>query len=327
MSNLIEKLSGATRALWNVPLVPLQGTRFQPTGFPDLGPATYSAGATDCLLVESAQSMANRLEATAWDSARNELDPVMTGLSYVRVLDKSGAFLTSSVLEAHRLNSAYIEKAEAGFGKQVAETLGADKKRPIDRKRFVEGVLKLDVGSLVHGVFLESIDGRLRLPRALSSFIEATGVGVAPSGGVKNDRVRAEKEKDKDKADGEKAADAAEGFGNVPFHREEYTADAITAYFSVDLAQIRSYPLPVAATELLTLLALWKIRRLLDGDLRLRTACDLMVKPGYDFTTVRPLGYVLPEARALDGAVREHIAACRGFFGGEGGVTTVTYAK
>ena len=46
-------------------LKPLQGERFQPTGFPDLGAATYQLpDGTRMLLVESAQSMANHLEKT-----------------------------------------------------------------------------------------------------------------------------------------------------------------------------------------------------------------------------------------------------------------------
>lgn len=51
---------------------------------------------------------------------------------------------------------------------------------------------KYDVNSLLHGVFLAKSNlagGRLRLPRALSSFVEAKDASVAPSGGVKKDEV------------------------------------------------------------------------------------------------------------------------------------------
>mgnify|MGYP001555964026 FL=1 len=57
-------LKDAPRLLVEAKLKPLQGTRFQPTGFPNLGAATYQGpGGVDMLLVESAQSMANRLES------------------------------------------------------------------------------------------------------------------------------------------------------------------------------------------------------------------------------------------------------------------------
>ena len=39
----LSSLEGAARLLIEVPLRPIQGSRFQPTGFPDLGAATYTA--------------------------------------------------------------------------------------------------------------------------------------------------------------------------------------------------------------------------------------------------------------------------------------------
>src|SRR3954467_14309884 len=75
----VSTFSSVPRLLFDVPVEAVQGSRFQPTGFPDLGAATYQAGDTDCLLVESAQSMANRLEATVWDAGANELRPVARG--------------------------------------------------------------------------------------------------------------------------------------------------------------------------------------------------------------------------------------------------------
>lgn len=323
MSIDLSPLAKVRRMLLDVPLVPLQGTRFQPTGFPDLGAATYQAGDDDCLLVESAQSMANRLEATIWDEATNELIPPARGLSYVRVSDDKGGFLTASVLEAHRLNSPYIEKSQGEFWKALPDALGADKKRPVNRARFLRGVLRFDVNALLHGLFLESIDGRLRIARALSAFIEARGISVAASGGVKNDRVRAETKSDSE-ASGKKGG-AAEGFGNVPFHREEYTAREITASISLDLEQIRGYGLPEAAERLLVTLALFKIRALLEGSLRLRTACDLSVKDGFPWAARPPVEFVVPSMASLAGALQSEVALCKNEFAPNGGVVTVAF--
>ena len=69
MSIDLSKLDNTHRILFNIPLRPIQGDRFQPTGFPSLGAATYQTKDGTKLLVESAQSMANRLEATLWDEA------------------------------------------------------------------------------------------------------------------------------------------------------------------------------------------------------------------------------------------------------------------
>jgi CRISPR-associated protein Csb1 len=301
-----------TRLLMTVPLKPIQGDRFQPTGFPSLGAATYQTKDGPKLLVESAQSMANRLETTCWDTATNKPVSGLVGISHVTVT-RNKAFLTDSMLEAHRLNSVYIERSQGDFfSKTLPEAIGASKEGPIDRKKFVEALLKYDVGSLIHGVFLESIDGRLRIPRAVSAFIEASGIQVAASGGVKNDRVKATKEEGKT---------SKEGFGNVPFARDEYVADRIDCHFNLDLAQIRGYGLGEKAERLLILLALYRVRKLLDGDLRLRTACDLEPVDRDNLVATRPEGFKLPLAADLESAVSAAIAECKGLMAH----TTVIY--
>ncbi|MDD3652299.1 type I-U CRISPR-associated protein Cas7, partial [Immundisolibacter sp.] len=68
----LDPIANVPRLLFEVPLRPLQGQRFQPTGFPGLGAATFQTASGQSLLVESAQSMANRLELTVWDAANND---------------------------------------------------------------------------------------------------------------------------------------------------------------------------------------------------------------------------------------------------------------
>jgi hypothetical protein len=183
--------------------------------------------------------------------------------------------------------------------------------RPATSARLAEVLFKYDINALLHGVFLakkELAGGRLRLPRVISSFIEASNVNVAPGGGVKRDDVNPQ-------------GDAKKGFGHVPFHRDEYTGD-VTAYFNVDLAQIRGFRLGAEAEALLIGLALYKIRRVLHDGLRLRTACDL--EPRSELRIKRPEGFVLPSLDALDQALPSLISAARGRFS-EPAVTQVLY--
>ncbi len=309
----LSALDNETRILLEVPLKPVQGQRFQPTGFPDLGPATYQAGNKACLLVESAQSMANRLEAMIWDDASNRPVAEAAGVSYIEIRDKEGEFLSSSITESHRINSPYIlEGKDKSFFNRLREELAVMETGPIDRSKLSLTLLKYDVNSLLHGVFLakkELAGGRLRVARAISSFIEAEMVQVAASGGVKNDHV-------------DPSGDTAKGFGNVPFHREEFTAEQINAFFSVDLQQIRAYGLGHDATHLLIVLALYKIRKLLDGNLRLRTACDLEVIRPDSIETRRPSGFKLPSLKDLSEGLKSSIAKCSSME-----VTTVTYSN
>ena len=87
MSIDFSSLSGQPRLLIETTLKPVQGTRFQPTGFPDLGHAVYDApdGAGQVVLVESAQSMANRLEAVCWDEVADDWVAPLRGLPLVKV--------------------------------------------------------------------------------------------------------------------------------------------------------------------------------------------------------------------------------------------------
>lgn len=331
-------LSKSPRILLEANLKPVAGTRFQPTGFPDLGAALYNAAdETPTLLVESAQSMANRLEAVCWDDASEDLVDDIKGLPYVKVMLQglgNGNDTTSSILEFHRLNSPYImsgltaegapfadiikqelgmASVASGRGKKEAKEAGdADKDSDdiagvVNLRRLASVCFKYDPNSLVHGVFLEKIAGRLRHPRALSSFIEASHVGRADSGGVKFDRALP-----KPKVAG---VDAKGGYGNVPFHRTEFTAKSITAYFSIDLAQIRGYGLPEDASQLLIALALWKVRQFLDSSMRLRSACELELDNGEGgIIPKRPLGFTLPNASELSETVRNLIDKCRPLF-------------
>jgi CRISPR-associated protein Csb1 len=258
------------RTVLEADLAPLAGSLFQPAGFPDLGAAEFG---DSHLLVESAQSMANWLESTTWDVATNDQVPELAGVPYVRIVSPERDFLSSSRLEAHRLASAYIMQGTVNGvngEKWMEEQLGLVKGRPLDSRAVAHACFRLDPVSLVHGVFFarKNWPWQPKISRAVTSFIEASGVKPAVSGGVKRNVVINEA----------KGGATAEGYGTVPHHRVEYTADKITAYFTVDHAQFRSYGLSEPATALLEALADFEIATLLDRGMRLRTRCDLVVR-------------------------------------------------
>lgn len=297
----LTPLTSLHRLLFAIRLKPLQGHRFQPTGFPALGAATYRTEDGESLLVESAQSMANRLELTVWDEANQDVKSELEGISHVRINRPDDTFLTDTILESHRLNSPYLlEDSKKAFFHDLQAELGVMETGPINRKTLAEVLLKYDVGSLLHGVFLakkELAGGRLRVARSLSAFIEADGVEVAPSGGVKNDHVNPQ-------------GDTKVGFGNVPFARDEYTAKRLTLYVNLDLAQIRGFGLNEPVERMLVLLALYKLRALLDAGLRLRTACDLTVAQE-DITSTSTGDFQLPRLAEICTDLRNAIDACR----------------
>ena len=314
----LSGLANEPRLLLEATLRPLQGSRFQPTGFPNLGHAVYESpdGNGQTVLVESAQSMANRLETVCWDDVADDWVVPLRGLPVVKVLDAEGGHMTNSLIEAHRLNSPYIlEGEDKSVVNMLKDRLASLEQGRVDLRELARVLLEFDTNALLHGVFLakkELAGGRLRLPRSLSAFVEADGARRAVSGGVKNDTV-------------DPKGDTAKGFGNVPFARDEWTAKTITAFFNLDLRQIRSFGLGDNVERLLVLLALFKIRRFLHEGLRFRTACDLDV---VDVMTTRPDGFRLPELTEIEAELPvliERIGG-EGLFG-ESRVLTVTYKK
>jgi CRISPR-associated protein Csb1 len=300
------KLHEAPRLLLEASLKPAQGERFQPTGFADLGAAQYTTPTNKkMLLVESAQSVANRLERAVIDGDGVDLIAELAGLPYVRVefAGDGAGITTSSLVEAHRLNSPFII-GNPDFAERLLKRVDA-KGGVIDWSKAAKAVFYFDPSALLHGAFFskkEFLQGRLRFPRAITGFIEASEVAEAASGGVKNNHfdpsgnLRAEGY-DKDV------------YSNVPYSRLEFTAKDIRAYFNLDLALLRGYRLPEVAQRLLVALALYKVRRFLDQGLRLRTACDLVVAD--DLRVTAPDTFALPSKAQLAQVLIELIAMAR----------------
>lgn len=302
MTTYFKSLANQQRLLLEAQLRPTQGQRFQPTGFADLGAAVYQLpSSTRMLLVESAQSLANRLEQTIIDS-NSEIIGELAGLPYIRAkLTGAAETYTTSLVEAHRINSPFIISNEK-FKQEFVQKAEYQRAMPLNWKKIAKALLHFDANSLLHGVFLANLeDGRIKVPRALSAFIEAKDVCEAVSGGVKNNaidptgKLRAV-QYDKDV------------YGNVPYQRVEYTASNITAYFNLDLGLLRSYDLGEEATNLLIALALYKILVFLETGLRLRTACDLMPQSELSCTNI---DFAIPTKDQLLTIIKDGIHACQ----------------
>ncbi len=264
MSLNFSPLDSAARLLVEAELkVGTGGGRFQPTGFPDLGPALYhGADGGDWLLVESPQSMANRLELACWDEAADCFDAICNGIPFVRSVVTAGGekSTTSTVQESHRLASPYILDGDLNSGNgaqklwqalkassQHPRSLGLFENRPFLLRNHADKLLMLDPGSLLHGVWLSTkvegpsrqkkaiCGGKVRFPRLLSGYIEAQNPQQANWGGVKRERI----------LDGSESGttDAESGFGSIPFPRTEFTAPNVRAFFSFDLQLLRTLAL------------------------------------------------------------------------------------
>lgn len=306
MTSEFPQLKDVPRLLMEAELKPVQGERFQATGFADLGPARYQLhDGTEMLLVESAQSMANRMELACCKDDHRSLLKKLDGLPFVRSTYK-GEQLTTSYLEAHRLSSPYL--LDEQWAAKLAGEMELKDDFQLNDRKIARAVFKYDPCSLIHGVWLSLRDykdtfsgGRIRLTRALSGFVEALNVRQVESGGTKFDRNRARLETE--------TGSAETGYGTLPFHRTEFTAEKITAYFNLDLSLLRGYDLGEDATDLLIALSLFKVRRFLSTGLRLRTACDL--EPKKSLKVTRPHELQLPDVADLGEMIGSKLLACR----------------
>ena len=267
------------REMYTIALKAIPSDRFQPTGFPDLGAAKFQKPVgtnnewVDSILVESAQSMANRFEAVGWNEGDQAPVETLRGLPWVRVVAKEdGRYLTSSRAEAHRLASAFVKESVTADGTDMVDEISnrfdlADD-TPLSPSKIAAAIFALDPLCLIHGAFFADRrwPGQPKIARALTGFVEATDVKEAYSGGVKRDDVR--------HSISEGEGGAAEGYGHVPYPRTEYTARSIALYVSIDVGQVEAYGLSANARELLLAIARWEVRSVLDRGLRLRTACE-----------------------------------------------------
>lgn len=252
---------------------PLLNDRFQPTTFPNLGAAEYTSQGETTLVVDSPQSMANRLEGLSWDEAAMRPRGPFQGLPYVEVRSAAtGQYLTSSRQEAHRLSGAWLRGSKTVEGQDwmafLNERLGLAQDVPLDWRRVCRAVSDLDPFSLTHGVFFSDakIHGQPKIPRAITATMDALRAKSVTSGGVKKDAVGARNEF---------TGGSGEGYGSIPYPRVEYTAEVIRSLFVLDVEQLRSYGLDAERTEILFLLGVWEIAQYVAKPRRHRTFCDL----------------------------------------------------
>jgi len=305
MEKWLEECKNGNRMLIEADLTPMMGDRFQPTGFADIDAALYERpDGTRMLLVESAQSVANRMEKVIIGTNGIDISTELDGIPYVRS-KMTGATdaVTSSLIEPHRLNSPFII-GEKNFEKSLKGEMGYKTGANVNWGKVAGVLFKYDPNSLIHGIFFSNLDdGRVRLPRLLTGFIEAEGVREVYSGGVKNNSI--------DPSGKIRVADSSIKSGvysNIPYHRVEFVSKRIKAFFNLDTGMLRSYALPEVGTELLLLLSTYKVAKFLEDDLRLRTMCDLRVDG--PVRVVKPAGIEIPTSKDVLIRLQGAIKAC-----------------
>lgn len=269
----------SSRTLIKVELAPAVYGSFQPTGFPDIKASRFfvPGSSQENLLVESPQSIANRLEATVWNFAKQDLHSIFTGLPYVRLVDKvTQEYIASSLSLPHRIASAYISKSKDPFSKHLLNDLNT--------MGVAAATFKYCPNSLLHGCFYSHVEeGKHKALRLIGGRIDAFNITPVVTGGVVKDPISASgKNFDlsaiiEGKAEGGDERASKSGAGNIIHYVEEFVAERIEGAFFIDDKLIAALPLEECTKSLLRSLACWKIYKFLQSDLRLRSNCILDV--------------------------------------------------
>lgn len=289
--DILAEMYACDRVLITARLEPTNGRFLQPTGFPDIGACIYrdGSGARRCL-VESEQSMANRLEGVCTKDPGVWVDE-LGHLPVIKVRDANGdALLGTNLTLSHRIASSYVLEGTYDGGQTVKALLeerfgltnGGDS-WPLDKREDLEKtVFALDPGALVHGFqFVQWKFVGLRQPRLLHARLEAE-LAEEPElhyGMVKIDSIEPESASQKGANKGQSIAAKSR---IVP------KTEGITATFEIDVLGLKCLTLTEDRKKSLLALALWKVGAFLDNRpafdarsrqigpaLRLRTDCYL----------------------------------------------------
>lgn len=293
--NLLDELLRQDRVLISAELRPATGSFFQPTGFPDIGACIYidGAGQRRCL-VESEQSMANRLEAVCMKPPGVWREPFDGKLPVIRVEGRNG-LLATNLTEPHRIASSYVLEGTVNgttLGEKLEKHLGLKGKVwPLGgREKLTQAVFALDPAAVLHGFqFMQWEAVGLRAARLLHSRLEAVLADTDSDvhyGLVKVDSIEPESSAAKKSNKGQSIA-----------AKTRHVPESIHATFEIDVLTLRERSLVAAdddenrnAQRFLLALALWKIHRFITngpafdartgdtmGALRLRADCSLAV--------------------------------------------------
>ena len=290
--NLIDEFLCQDRVLISAELHLANGSFFQPTGFPDIGACVYTdgKGKRRCL-VESEQSMANRLEAVCMKTPGVWREPLTSKLPVIRVNDSNKRLLATNLTEPHRVASSYVlegvingeapekdgeapeeDEEKPTLQKKLEKHLGLDNNIwPLDRReRLTQAVFALDPAAILHGFqFMQWETVGLRAARLLHARLEATLTdvdGEVHYGLVKVDGIEPKASATKKSNKGQSIA-----------HKARYVPALIQATFEIDVLALRERSLVPAsdgesaangsgnesAQRFLLALALWKIHRFL----------------------------------------------------------------
>ncbi len=285
---ILEQMYSKDRVIITAKLTLATGAFLQPTGFPDIGSCIYTdADGNRRCLVESEQSMANRLEAVCMKSPGHWVDE-LKHLPVIEVRDANNCLLATNLTEPHRIASSYVLEGKlngSDVKSMLTDRLGLGEggaSWPLDRRESLEKlVFALDPAALLHGFqFVQWKFVGLRQTRLLSARLECL---LAEEPEVHYGMVKFDLIEPSSQGEGTNKGQSIAAKSRVVAAR-----DGIKATFDIDLLGLKNLAVDESQKKFLLALALWKIGALLSNQasfdarsrqtspsLRLRADCYL----------------------------------------------------
>lgn len=262
--SLLDQMYGKDRVIITAQLSQANGAFLQPTGFPDIGSCIYTdANGKKRCLVESEQSMANRLEAVCMKAPGYWVDE-LNCLPVIEVR-ADGTLIATNLTEPHRIASSYVLESHIN-GSEIKDKLetklelgNGGSTWPLDKRDALEKLIfALDPGALIHGFqFVQWKFVGLRQTRLLSARLECE-LAEEPEvqyGMVKFDLIEP----------GAQAEGTNKGQSIAAKSRVVPAKNGITATFDIDLLGLKNLSLSDPEKKFLLALALWKVGALLSN--------------------------------------------------------------
>jgi CRISPR-associated protein Csb1 len=261
--SILEQMFNKDRVIIVAQLGLDNGYFLQPTGFPDIGSCVYTdADGNARCLIESEQSMANRLEAVCMKRPGHWVEE-LSALPVIEVRDNTGALLATNLTEPHRIASSYVLEGKVGTGKsdpdvrtiimeRIELTDGGASWSLDKREKLERAVFAIDPGALLHGFqFVQWEFVGLRQTRLLSARLECKLAQEADVhyGMVKFDAIEP----------GGQGKGTNKGQSLAAKSRVVAAKDGIEAVFDIDVIGLKSLALEDSEKQFLLGLALWKI--------------------------------------------------------------------
>ena len=287
--SLLDQLYAQYHIVITASLKLTNGNFLQPTGFPDIGPCIYrdKEGRRWCL-VESEQSMSNRLEAVCMRCPGFWVDD-LRGLPVIVVKNTAGNLLATNLTEPHRIASSYILEGKLAGGTENLRKLFEEKIElendgdiwPLDKRANLEKlVFALDPAALLHGFqFVQWKFVGLRQTRLIHARLEAE---LDDDPEVQYVVVKC------DAIEPESTSEGRANKGQSIAAKSRIVPKNIVATFEIDVLGLKSLSLDEDRKKFLLGLALWKIGAFLNNNqsfdprsratgpsLRLRADCYL----------------------------------------------------